>query len=969
MQKLTLLQTGHETDLLKSLLDLPDAAVEAWIRERRAQFTLETLKSKAEQISERGDLDTALRLLERGALIAQALDEPLAMGLVWRGLANVFQRHERYEQSLAATHEAVELYEQHGTEFDIAVARVIEIYVLGALERFDQAIELGHWIRPRFAQQGSDWAKFGLANVAANLGAIHVQAWQLPDALRELDRARQLYQELEMPDRVAWTFHDMGLTAARMDQLDLARQYYTQARPALAAKNSVMRLAKMEFNLAKLCIRQGEYEQALDHLAQARVELARLPDAPDHAFVDLFESRVRRALNQPEQTQTLLRRALATFEQLDRRTEVARTLLELGLLLAADHDVDKLAQGLSCLERAQAHFQDLDMPLLTAWVQLEQGEILLRLGRAAHAATQAQAGRAIFSKAGLPLRCAQADTLLADCQWRSQPDEARQLYQSVLHTAGQDQPLVAARCWHGLGRLAAASGDIDDAEQAYEKSITLLETVRRSLRGHSHQAGFFEDKQDLVEELLAALQTQPGREYSILAWVEQFKARVLADLLVEQPPDSSSNPQLVKLLERRERLRRQLDQRLVSLAKSPHTEIRQRGPSLAAHDDYQTHALAGIRQRLQALEEQIARRRDQAQDWREGAPINPRHVHRLLDEHTLLISYYAAGGRLHALTATHVEGDIHTHALSLSMDEVQERWQQTRRLVARPTSRIAAVQARLARLWDNLIAPLDLHARQHDKTRLLILPHRGLSHIPFAGLYDAASGQYLVERWTVQSAPSATILERRRPGEQGDWRHVLVGYPGNPGQPGYLPGVEKEIDALANLLPNPTILLGEQATPHNVMAAAPKSALVHLAGHAYYNSANPLESGMPLAGGRWLRAADLYLQYGHLGGATVVLSGCSAGRGHPTGGDVIGLTSAFLYAGAAGVVAGLWRVDDTATASLMTEFYRKLDGGANTADALRLAQLALLRVENTSHPYFWAPFTLSGHSRALAEID
>jgi CHAT domain-containing protein len=390
--------------------------------------------------------------------------------------------------------------------------------------------------------------------------------------------------------------------------------------------------------------------------------------------------------------------------------------------------------------------------------------------------------------------------------------------------------------------------------------------------------------------------------------------------------------------------------------------MRQRGPALAAHDDYQARGLSAARRQLQSLEEQIARQRDAAFDWREGEPINPRRVHRLLDEQTLFISYYSADGRLHALTATNVKGDVQRHALPVGIDEVEKRWQQARRLVARPTSQVAGARARLARLWDNLIAPLG-DQRLQEKTRLLILPHRGLFHVPFAGLYDSVEARYLVERWTVQLAPSATILARCQRWKQGAARYMLVGYPGHPDQPDHLPGVEKELNALAGLLPNATVLWGQQATLHNVLDAAPQSRVLHLAGHAFYDGARPLESGMPLARGRWLRASDLYLRHGFMAGSTVVLSGCSAGRGCPTGGDVLGLTSAFLYAGAVGVVAGLWRVDDDATADLMTSFYRELDNSStNSADALRLAQLRLLRSERYAHPCFWAPFGLSGAS-------
>jgi CHAT domain-containing protein len=260
-----------------------------------------------------------------------------------------------------------------------------------------------------------------------------------------------------------------------------------------------------------------------------------------------------------------------------------------------------------------------------------------------------------------------------------------------------------------------------------------------------------------------------------------------------------------------------------------------------------------------------------------------------------------------------------------------------------------------------LIEPLV--ERLRPKTRLLIVPHRGLFHIPFAGLYDAENERYLIERWAVHITPSITILQQCRQQALGSQQPLLAGFPGHPGHPGHLPGVEEEIQTLASLLPAADVLLGKQATPEGILTAAPNRSFVHLAGHAFYDSQNPLDSGMPLAEERWLRASDLYLHYGHLGGSTVVLSGCSTGRGRPTGGEVLGLTSAFLYAGASGVVTSLWRVDDAATCALMSAFYRQLCEELDTAQALRGAQVELLRGKQYTSPYYWAPFELCGSPR------
>jgi CHAT domain-containing protein len=91
----------------------------------------------------------------------------------------------------------------------------------------------------------------------------------------------------------------------------------------------------------------------------------------------------------------------------------------------------------------------------------------------------------------------------------------------------------------------------------------------------------------------------------------------------------------------------------------------------------------------------------------------------------------------------------------------------------------------------------------------------------------------------------------------------------------------------------------------------------------------------------------------------VILSACRTGQGKLHSGEgVHGLARAFLYAGSKGVVCSLWAVDDAQTARLMTALYRGLKDGRPAADALRDAQLALLREGQA--PLYWAPFILIG---------
>ena len=91
----------------------------------------------------------------------------------------------------------------------------------------------------------------------------------------------------------------------------------------------------------------------------------------------------------------------------------------------------------------------------------------------------------------------------------------------------------------------------------------------------------------------------------------------------------------------------------------------------------------------------------------------------------------------------------------------------------------------------------------------------------------------------------------------------------------------------------------------------------------------------------------------------VTLGACQTGINERSRGDeLIGLTRAFLYAGAPSVVVSLWSVDAQSTQELMVDFYTRLKNGADKATALQEAQKKIM--EDYPHPYYWAPFILIG---------
>ncbi|HEY8184636.1 MAG TPA: CHAT domain-containing tetratricopeptide repeat protein [Pyrinomonadaceae bacterium] len=151
-----------------------------------------------------------------------------------------------------------------------------------------------------------------------------------------------------------------------------------------------------------------------------------------------------------------------------------------------------------------------------------------------------------------------------------------------------------------------------------------------------------------------------------------------------------------------------------------------------------------------------------------------------------------------------------------------------------------------------------------------------------------------------------------------------------------------------------------------------KYRVVHIATHGLLNAERPQFTGLVLSliGEKnedgFLRTDEVFNL--RLGSPLVMLSACETGLGKERRGEgVMGLTRAFMYAGAPTVGVSLWSVADKSTAELMTDFYKRLlkapaasPSSVSASAAMREAQLAMIAGKKYSAPFYWAPFVLVG---------
>jgi CHAT domain-containing protein len=124
--------------------------------------------------------------------------------------------------------------------------------------------------------------------------------------------------------------------------------------------------------------------------------------------------------------------------------------------------------------------------------------------------------------------------------------------------------------------------------------------------------------------------------------------------------------------------------------------------------------------------------------------------------------------------------------------------------------------------------------------------------------------------------------------------------------------------------------------------------------------------GNPVLG--YLKVQDIFNLSVHT--QLVVLSACNSGLGELIDGEgSIGLTYAFLHAGAKQVISTLWSVDDETTQELMSEFYKAmLLDGDSPSRALRKAVVIVMHQGRTVEPYYWAPYVITADSLGVLKL-
>ena len=303
-----------------------------------------------------------------------------------------------------------------------------------------------------------------------------------------------------------------------------------------------------------------------------------------------------------------------------------------------------------------------------------------------------------------------------------------------------------------------------------------------------------------------------------------------------------------------------------------------------------------------------------------------------------------------------------------SASEIDAIVKRYRKALERPQEGIQSQNRDGIELFRMLVQPAQ--ALIAKSAKIFVVPDGSLNSLNFeALLVPQPRLHYWIEDATIAQASSLRLLAASHPNAQrSGGRLLLLGNPVSP-TPEYTtpPQAAKEMKGVGGRFPaSSEVVFGEAAaTPKAYLASSPgQFAYIHFVAHGTASRLSPLDSAIVLS--RSSADDDAFRLYARdiiqhpLRADLVTISACyGAGSRAYSGEGLVGLSWAFLRAGAHNVVGALWDVSDASTPMLMDQMYAEIRAGKRPEVALRLAKLSLLRSDNAFHnPFYWAPFQL-----------
>ena len=960
---------------------------EAFLRSRRGRTGWELFAALKDEVDRlvSSDIQAARNLVECIERVAALTKEPISASFAQASHASLLHVLGNHAEANRLYENSARAMQSRGYRTQAAMLQKQQVYVLAHMGSYAEALRVARSARRVFAN--GDQTQ--LAQLETNVGNVYYLLDRYPIALRHYDRAREILSAENGRDMLAFVDFSRANIFTETDRPDEALTLLEGAAIAWERAGRKLLTAQARFHIAYLQFLRGNYNSALAGYYQARDRLTELGSTQLVAWCNLEIAEILLSLNSFDEAAENAANARSQFGELGMPYESARSAVVHAL---AGMGMGELADAHRALAAAREVFARDRNVTFTAFVDSYLADLALRRGDWAEAARCAELSLRVFSRQRLATRAAHSRLLAARAAYLAgdQTRALRMAKSALAAVEGHLAPSVVYQCHHLIGRVHRGRGRKRAGLDCFRKAVETVEEMRGGIAADEFKATFVRDKIEVYEDAIAACLDEGGeaRVEEAFRLVESSKSRALADLLArylrgvsarkpragKKDVEGGTRARLLKLIE----------------------DLNWYSSQAGIEEDKGGQRRAGVaeRYRLKVLrcERQIGQlfRRLEAAgsafaeiQRMQGAAA--RDLCQVLEPGETAIEYFTTGNEISAFIASpdriRVERGIASKSdverslagLRFQLEKfnygpgfADEHFEQLNR----------ATNQYLIQLYEMSFAPLERHI---EGNKLIVMPHGPLHYVPFQALLDRRG--YLIDRFEISYAPSATVLKLCRLRAQGigkkrsrrtngattngsphlrllnsngryhDANMVALGAGDRD-----TPSINVEVNALRRIFPNAVTLIGEEASRSNFLKFAPGARFLHLASHGHFRRDNPMFSFLQLADSalNFYSLLDLKLE-----AEMVTLSACHTGVNMVFPGDELhGLMRGFLYAGTPSLVASLWAANDASAADFMYTMYSRIREGDTKRAALRAAQLAVK--DAYGHPYYWAPFVLMG---------
>ena len=916
-----------------------------------------------------------------------------------------------YKQALGLTWKTGDLIERGKIFNDLADLHFIlgDIVAIGSNAR--TALDIGRRLRNREIEAAA------LGNLAESLSG----KGKMAEAAAYQQQALEIWRELNNTRGQAIASTSLGFYYRNLGEPEKALRSYVEALSLARHANdrSLETLALISF--ANFKRKRGQHQEALELYEPAKRIAEQIGDQTAQGTILGGLGNIHFEMGNTEQALQYLEETTKIMERNGSQWGMAEAKLELGRI---HHSLDNKDEALRYLLEALDLSKSIRMPRLESATLRAMGQVYDELGDTDKALESFKSALKLTRPKEDQREEAYTLNYIGQIYENlKKSDRASTHYRRALERSRQSaDPAGEALTLFNLAHLERDRGNLAEAKRHIEAAVAIVESQRTNVSSQTLRTSYLaqvRNTYDLNVNILMRLHSEsPSAGFDAEAFVVSEKAR--ARSFLESLREARANfrdgvdPVLLskeKLLNEAINTKAQLHIQLLAAKRTDESA------NVSKELDALVAELAHVRDQIRQASPKVA-------TLSRPDLLNLKEVQqRVLDDETVLLEFVLGDDRSYVWVVTRtgyssyaLPGRAEIEKSARRLHDLFTAYQPiagepTAARVERQQKVDAELRAEIDLLSQLVIGPL---AGELNKKRLLIVADGALQYVPFPLLRSPGSGDQLISNHVILNSPSASLhaflkdeAERRKPAvnavavladpvfEADDPRLKSKSHTTPANETLEIRQLLRDVRVLADGVEIPRLIASKKEA-EAIMAAASASTtsqalgfaanrervlsgdlatyrIVHFATHGIINSERPELSGIVLSlfdsegksQNGFLRLHEIYNL--RLGADLVVLSACSTGLGKDVRGEgIIGLTRGFMSAGASGVIASLWKVDDDATAELMKLFYEGMfQKGLLPASALREAQLAMSKQKRWQSPYYWAGFVIQGQSSTM----